>query len=106
MSRVDRRAADGAIACGIFLIGAYIGLRYVQRPEVAANARYYQETFAPAVLVACGRGFHNTSPDAELAAFLDRKADAFDCRRLSDPAPPAKITALQSASRYLRSRGG
>lgn len=86
----------------IAIAGFVIGGRYAQLPQVVAGASYYQETMAPSVMFACGRGLLNINPSAapELVEFLARKRDAFDCATIPDSAID-KLTSLQSASRYL-----
>lgn len=72
-------------------------------PQVVAAASYYQETMAPAVMLACGRGLVSPAnpPVPSLDDFLSRRADTFDCRLAPQPDHTRRLTALQSASRYL-----
>lgn len=93
---------DALIALLIGLAGFLIGGSYASLPKVVAAGSYYQETMAPSVMLACGRGLSNIDPSAapELAAFLARTRDSLDCAAIP-AAPIVKLTALQAASRYL-----
>jgi hypothetical protein len=93
-------AADALIACAIGLTAFVIGATYSRIPDVQAGASYFQETMGPAVAFACGHGLAAVSAPG-LDAFLARRADTFDCSQLSGAARDSKLTALQSASRYL-----
>ena len=65
---------------------------------------FYHQEFAPAVLSACGYGYHNTRSlgNPPLAAFLAQKQNAFDCSALSQyPLPLKELDAFQGISRYL-----
>jgi hypothetical protein len=93
-------AADVLIACAIGLAAFAIGGSYARIPGVQAGASYFQETMGPAVAFACGHGLAVVAGPG-LDAFLSRRADTFDCSTLPGPSPDKKLTALQSASRYL-----
>jgi hypothetical protein len=64
---------------------------------------FYQETFGPAVMQACGRGFINPAPEQipALDAFLAEKTDSFDCRAVPHDVAAIALTPMQDVSRYL-----
>lgn len=101
------RVIDPVIAAALGLLAFAIGSWYDRLPDVQRSASYYQETFGPAVMLACGHGLASTgdlSSQPALRDFLERRVDAFDCGALVPG--PGKLTALQSASRYLMSAVG
>src|SRR5665213_388150 len=65
---------------------------------------FYQDEFGPAVMSACGHGY--ISPDLHAApslqAFLDRRADTFNCTDLpAHPPTTDSLSGMQRAFRYL-----
>jgi hypothetical protein len=65
---------------------------------------FYQPEFGPAVMLACGRGYH--PPDVtrlpQLQAFLRLELDRFDCASLPVNVPlNPSLSSVQRVSRYL-----
>jgi hypothetical protein len=99
---------DAALAATCMIAGMWLGTAYARMPAVVSSAAYYQGAMAPAVLLACGRGFTNLQrvPDREpefvpLLAFLEQRSDDFECADLPHDITEVPFTALQAASRYL-----
>jgi len=93
-----------AIVLGILCIGTWLGTLAVRAFRADGGVQqFYQSEFGPAVLLACGRGFHNpdTRSAPALAAFLSQASDAFDCRALPEPVAMLPWTPFQAASSYL-----
>ena len=84
---------------------AYVTGRWTIADAAAAGAPpfFYQEQFAPAVMLACGHGYRNVlgPDDPDLAVFLAQKQDNFDCGLLPVADPARALTAFQGISRYL-----
>ncbi|HWI18676.1 MAG TPA: hypothetical protein VNT81_13070 [Vicinamibacterales bacterium] len=85
---------DVLIACGIALVAmsvAVLALRSYRDAGVPQS--FYQQNFAPAVMVACGRGFVTPqSAPQQLQDFLQLRQDAFNCEAL--PAD-LKVSAVE-----------
>jgi hypothetical protein len=67
---------------------------------------FWQIEFGPAVLLACGQGYRNPAVTQipELLAFLQLKADRFDCASLPSPVPLLpQLGHFHRTSRYLES---
>jgi hypothetical protein len=107
----DRRRAvtiEAAVVALCMLAAFWLGTAYTKMPAVISTAAYYQGSMAPAVLLACGRGFTNLArvPDRErdyapLLAFLGQRSDRFECAELPTDITEVPFTPLQAASRYL-----
>ena len=104
-----RVGLDAAIATLLFGAAYLCGTAYV-RTAMAAGVvpDFYQVHFAPAVMVACGRGYVSP-PSGEVPAldmFLATQRSTFECADL--PAHPrlAKLTGPQVTWRYLISTAG
>jgi hypothetical protein len=104
-----RKRLDTLIAVMLFGVVYFWCTAYV-RDALAAGLKpdFYQAHFAPAVMMACGRGY--ASPVAgvvpELDSFLALERDSFTCVDL--PANPqlGRLTAGQVTWRYLISTAG
>jgi hypothetical protein len=99
-------AVDLTIAALLFTMSVAIGAVYV-RTVVAAGGRprFYQEQFAAAVMLACGRGFQNVDRETipALNEFLLTHTDAFSCANLPDRVPALALAPMQRAFRYQMS---
>lgn len=78
-------ATEGLIALGVFLFAAIVGALYVANWD--GRAAFWQDAFAPAVLMACGEDpvnpFWEDVPG--LVAFLEVQTERFDCATLEAP---------------------
>src|SRR5262245_46145039 len=107
-SAFDRRTSvlpvEIAIVFVIFATATWLGFRAVG--ALRANGvvqAFYQSSFGPAVMAACGREFR--MPDAAsvpaLAGFLAEQTDSFDCAELPASTPTTPLNGFQRAPRYL-----
>lgn len=73
--------AEVAIACVVFALSATWAVRYwTAWTGQGGKPVFYQSTFEPAVMIACGRGFVTGEPQpAALADFLAERRDAISC---------------------------
>jgi hypothetical protein len=92
-----------AIVFVIFTTATWLGFRAV--PVLRANGvvqAFYQSSFGPAVMVACGREFRE--PDVAsvppLAAFLAEQTDSFECAALPASTRTFPLNSLQGATQY------
>src|SRR4029077_20733839 len=69
----------------------------------AGVPRFYQDQFAPAVMLTCGRGFVNvdlrTAP--ALDGFLQQRTSSFRCEDLPATIRLVTLSGFQGSSRYL-----
>jgi hypothetical protein len=75
---------EGAIVLVVLVAATHWGATY-GRASAAAGRQpfFYQSTYEPAVMIACGHGFSvATSPRPALNAFLDTTSDQFSCAQL------------------------
>jgi len=75
---------DAALVAFIAVAGFAIGVEQIQRTEnrnAIREAVIYQATHAPAVMIACGKGFHNVARGEipSLDRFLNLKTASFSC---------------------------
>jgi hypothetical protein len=85
-----------AFGLGTYVVSAYRANGGVQH--------FYQSEFGPAVMLACGRGYHppEVTKLPELAAFLRLEQDRFDCASLPVAVPLDPVLGqFQRVSRYL-----
>ena len=80
----------------MFLIGVGIGTGVLQMYRAGGGVpRFYQETFGPAVMMACGHGF--TAPGAtapkSVQAFLLLEQQVFNCADFPPDAVGEKVTS-------------
>jgi len=70
--------------------------------------RFYQDQFAPAVMLACGRGFVNIDSlnVPQLDDFLYQRAESLRCDDLPASITLKPLTSLQGATRYLMIAAG
>lgn len=95
-----RLALEALVAAALVVVAFWYG-RLAYR-TVATTPVFYQSEFAPAVMVALGRGFQNVDAgvDTPLSRFLTARADALDPRELAS----LEIVGpdqFQYATRYL-----
>src|SRR5262245_932733 len=107
-SAFDRRTSvlpvEIAIVFVIFATATWLGFRAVG--ALRANGvvqAFYQSSFGPAVMAACGREFR--MPDAAsvpaLAGFLAEQTDSFDCAQLPASTPTTPLHDFQPPPRHL-----
>ena len=95
---------DAYISLALFVFSWAIAGFYLPTFRAGGGTpQFYQSDFAPAVMSACGRGYVNIEARSirPLAAFLDNRVDAFDCRDLPAQPAPAQLGLLPSVCRYL-----
>jgi hypothetical protein len=77
---------------------------YLPRYRAAGGlSQFYQDQFAPAVMLACGRGFESVDPaDAPaLASFLKQQAAEMRCEDLPATLSTIPLNGFQGTTRYL-----
>ena len=94
-----------AIVFVIFSTATWLGFRAVGALRANGVVQvFYQSSFGPAVMVACGREFRE--PDVAsvppLAAFLAEQTDSFECGELPASTRTFPLNGLQEATRYLQ----
>jgi hypothetical protein len=91
------------IAVLIFAAGCAWGLRYARASAAAGRPfGFFHELLEPAVMTACGRGFHVASQQTPpMTAFLTRAADRFDCASLPPDLKLSSARVLQGSWLYL-----
>lgn len=93
------------LPAALFVIAFALGTSVVRAYRANGGVQdFYQWEFGPAVMLACGHGYH--PPDVtklpELTAFLRLKQDRFDCAVLPDAVPLyPEFNPFQRVSRYL-----
>src|SRR3989344_1229013 len=92
---------DFFIVIILFFSTYFLGTHYIA--DWKGVPRFYQDTYGPSVMQACGHGFvgvyHVSSP--ELDEFLHLKRDSFDCRFLPAPIVPSELDFMALHERYL-----
>ncbi len=78
------RVKDVAIALIVAVTAGWWGAHYVRASHNAGrSAWYYQDLFEPAVMTACGKGFHAAvNPPPAMTRFLQRLDERFSCASL------------------------
>jgi hypothetical protein len=93
---VRAQATDLAIAVLFFVAGAFVCFTALRSYRAAGiQPAFYQGNFEPAVMMACGHGFHTTTYQAippSLRAFLDLKSNTFACADLPADVPLVPVT--------------
>ncbi len=96
MHRPRGSAADAAIALALSAAGTVLAYACMQAFRAAhLQPWFYQGNFEPAVMMACGRGFHTTTSDAipaSLRAFLALARNDFSCADLRPDLPLVQVT--------------
>jgi hypothetical protein len=93
------------VPAALFVIAFGLGTYAVHSYRADGGVQqFYQAEFGPAVMLACGRGYH--PPDVtklpELAAFLRLQQDRFNCASLPAAVPlDPVLNQFQRVSRYL-----
>jgi hypothetical protein len=99
---------DAAIAAVVFVLaGIWGALFYAEFVKAGRHPFFYQSYFEPAVMLACGRGFHisERQPPA-LRAFLLEQTDRFSCDQLPPQLTVGTKGLYQGAWRYLMTAVG
>jgi len=95
---------DAAFALALSLLAATLALWTDGRVlQSGSRPAFYQHEFAPAVMFACGKGFHNVdwvNHDPALAAFLLQSRDTLRCGEIS-ATTPVPHDSFQRISVYL-----
>jgi hypothetical protein len=90
------RLVDLVLVSALFIASTIVSFD-AMRTYRAAGFRpwFYQGNFEPAVMMACGRGFHTTTFQAipaSLRAFLDLASNSFSCAALEPDLPLVRVT--------------
>jgi hypothetical protein len=97
-------AIDAAIAVLLFGAAVWAGTAYVHTVLAAgAEAKFYQNEFGPAVMVACGRSYVSPSLEAvpSLTAFLRQQRESFACADLPATVATERLSGPQATWKYL-----
>ena len=104
MNLPARNRIDVACALVLSLLTAALALwTDGQIRRSGSRPSFYQEEFAPAVMFACGKGFHNVdwvNHDPALATFLFQSRDTLGCGELAN-IPPVPRDTFQRIGVYL-----
>jgi hypothetical protein len=97
------RWVDGAIAAVLCVAAAWWGTHEVRAMHAAGlEPSFYQELFEPAVMTACGRGFHvAANRPVALTRFLSRTRDRLPCGLLPADLELSQGRIEQGAWLYL-----
>jgi hypothetical protein len=96
-----RLSLDLVIALGLFVLGVGAGAVDVTH---RATGSYYQKLFAPAVMLACGRGYvQPASTVPALSQFLAGMRSSLSCSAIPANIPTIDPNAFQIVHRYLLS---
>src|SRR5215471_16284458 len=107
IGRLQKRnwASRLLLPAALFVVAFGIGTYVVRAYRASGGVQdFYQSEFGPAVMLACGRGYH--PPDAtmlpQLMGFLRLELDRFDCASLPAQVPLKQaLNSVQPVSRYL-----
>lgn len=92
---------DIILFLSLTISAALVGTWFVTSNTVK-KFNFYQTTFAPAVMVACGHGFILPNPiPKEMVAFLELRSQSFSCESISANQKPALPDTFQVAHRNL-----
>jgi hypothetical protein len=101
---MSRRGVDAACALALFAGAAALAFwTEAQFRQSGLRPDFYQREFAPAVMLACGRGFHNVdrSADQALAAFLLQTRDTLACGEIRPGLVESPLDSFQGGILYL-----
>src|SRR3989442_15436540 len=102
MNRFRKLFVDPILVLLIFTAGQQIGSRYMALYHQTAHGDFYQEAFAPAVLMGCGGSFRDPSTNVpSLTQFLQVKTDSFSCDQLPANLGTQQPGFFESVHRYL-----
>ncbi len=104
MIPLGRNALDAACALALFVFAAALAVwAGAESGRSGVNPDFYQRGFAPAVMFACGEGFHNVDAgnSPALNAFLRRKRPSLECRELDRGLAVAPLDYFQRITLYL-----
>jgi hypothetical protein len=107
---------DFVLITAVICVGAWIATASaIQLASAGVKAQFYQYEFAPAVLAACGQGFHNTGCPSKmryeagcqddsvaLVRFLSLTDEVLSCADLPANMPVTKLSFYQYATLYLQ----
>ncbi|MCY1164424.1 hypothetical protein D9M73_43020 [compost metagenome] len=97
------RAGTGDLAYGALILAAgfFIGQWFTGSGIVKAF-HFYQDTFAPAVMVACGHEFARPVPELKaMTEYLADQRPSFDCADIPAPMVTGAPTPFQQFHKYL-----
>src|SRR3954470_6497873 len=98
------RYREAGVVIALVVLATFTAVRYIAAFRAAGEKPvFYQDTFGPAVMQVCGRGFVNPAPGTipTLDAFLAVESETFDCRVLPHDVALIALTPMQVVSRYL-----
>jgi hypothetical protein len=99
-----RRRTDVLLAIALAVWGYWLASGALGDYRGAGGRPFLQQReFAPAVLLACGRGYQNVDETMvePVRAFLAQERPALDCAELPPSLPVRPLRAFQRVSRYL-----
>jgi hypothetical protein len=98
MSRID-----GVVAVAVLVAAGWWGGHFHRALTTAKGpGGFYQEYFEPAVMLACGYGFHvAVDPPPAMTRFVHLQDDRFDCRSLPPTLNVSQDPLLQGSWLYL-----
>jgi len=77
------RRTDRWLAVALTILATLLAIAALRSYRAAGVPQsFYQQNFAPAVMIACGRGFVMPEMTVPLQAFLQLREDTFDCASL------------------------
>lgn len=97
-AEIGSRIVDAIIVVALFAASAYVGTRFL---ATAGTRAFVEWETAPAVMLACGRGF--TMPPSESPAFVDfqmRRRPAMSCADIADDRPGTPPVKIILSERY------
>jgi hypothetical protein len=104
MTRPWSGRPDAALLIALLLVSYVAASAYLPRfRDAGFRASFYQASFGPAVMQACGRGFVNPEVEAGTALdeFLAARVDALACDRLAPAIAARALEPYQGASLWL-----
>jgi hypothetical protein len=96
-------AVEAVIVSVVFVLCAIWGAAYCHAWVARGNQQvFYQNTFEPAVMIACGRGFVTSDPrPPALTDFLEQQRDAISCADVPSDPSHLRGTVYQRPVFYL-----
>jgi hypothetical protein len=97
------RIADSVIAAAVFVTAALWGTGYWKASfRAGRQPAFYQPYFEPAVMMACGHGFHLAAPSVPaITAFVQLRRDTLSCSEIPADTATTDRGLYQKAWMYL-----
>lgn len=93
---------DEVLYAALILIAGLLIGNWFAESGIVKRFYFYQDKFAPAVMLACGHGFIQPVPEPEaITAFLALKLPALDCADIQRTGKSAAPDLFQAAHQYL-----